>query len=196
MTTYESAPATRKLAAHCICCGRPLLDSVSVEFGIGPVCRVKHGFNESIGEDARKRANVLVHEGACIGDSDPARVLAIVDEIEKLGLAKLAAIVRKRFIDISVLDMEGDKIEVRTPYSEAFTVSLRRRVPYAAKRPVRGTNGKFSHWEIAAACKRSVLGVLADAFPGKMALGSKGAFRIPTVEEFNAKFSATRPVAE
>lgn len=44
MTTYENAPATRILATHCACCGRALLDAVSVEAGIGPDCRAKYGY--------------------------------------------------------------------------------------------------------------------------------------------------------
>lgn len=45
MTTYENAPATRLLATHCCVCGRPLLDSDSVEIGIGPTCRGKFAFD-------------------------------------------------------------------------------------------------------------------------------------------------------
>lgn len=36
MSSYETAPATRKLATHCVCCGRPLVDARSVSLGIGP----------------------------------------------------------------------------------------------------------------------------------------------------------------
>lgn len=43
MSGYEAAAATRLLATHCICCRRPLLDAVSVEAGMGPVCRQRHG---------------------------------------------------------------------------------------------------------------------------------------------------------
>lgn len=47
---YESAPATAMLATHCACCGRALLDATSVEAGIGPECRRKHGYGEAQGE--------------------------------------------------------------------------------------------------------------------------------------------------
>jgi hypothetical protein len=43
--SYESAPATQMLATHCAVCARPLLDAKSVELGIGPDCRRKHGFS-------------------------------------------------------------------------------------------------------------------------------------------------------
>lgn len=52
MTTYENAPATLMLATHCCVCGRPLLDSDSVEMGIGPTCRGKTGFTAEPNWDA------------------------------------------------------------------------------------------------------------------------------------------------
>jgi hypothetical protein len=47
---YENAPATKMIAVNCACCARPLLDARSVETGMGPICRRKHGFNEADGE--------------------------------------------------------------------------------------------------------------------------------------------------
>lgn len=44
---YENAPATKLLATHCCCCARPLVDAKSVELGIGPECRKRHGFTEA-----------------------------------------------------------------------------------------------------------------------------------------------------
>ncbi len=45
--SYENAPATRMLATHCACCSRALVDSVSVETGVGPECRKIHGYAEA-----------------------------------------------------------------------------------------------------------------------------------------------------
>lgn len=42
-TGYENAPATQLIAVHCCACSLPLVDSDSVELGIGPVCRKKLG---------------------------------------------------------------------------------------------------------------------------------------------------------
>ena len=55
--SYESAPATRMIATDCACCGRPLLDSDSVELGIGPICRKRHGYFDAIDPDFRQEAN-------------------------------------------------------------------------------------------------------------------------------------------
>jgi hypothetical protein len=48
--SYENAPATQMLATFCACCARPLLDAVSVETGVGPECRKKHGYVAAQGE--------------------------------------------------------------------------------------------------------------------------------------------------
>jgi gamma-glutamylaminecyclotransferase len=55
MNGYENAPATRLLATSCACCGRALLDAISVEAGIGPDCREKYGYGEAQGR--RERGN-------------------------------------------------------------------------------------------------------------------------------------------
>jgi hypothetical protein len=44
--SYENAPATRLLASHCCICGRPLVDGLSVELGLGPECRKRHGYRK------------------------------------------------------------------------------------------------------------------------------------------------------
>lgn len=48
--SYENAPATKMLATHCACCARPLVDAESVELGIGPDCRKRHGFKAAQAE--------------------------------------------------------------------------------------------------------------------------------------------------
>ena len=90
MTTYLDDPATALLATDCAQCNRPLRDAVSVEAGIGPDCRKRHGYGQAQGEadwtavesvlaahpdlaavlaahrgDAHRLANVLVHRAAC-----------------------------------------------------------------------------------------------------------------------------------
>lgn len=48
--SYETAPATLLLATHCACCARPLVDATSVETGVGPECRKRHGYADAQGE--------------------------------------------------------------------------------------------------------------------------------------------------
>lgn len=43
MNSYINAAATRFIATHCACCGKPLVDADSVQAGVGPDCRAMHG---------------------------------------------------------------------------------------------------------------------------------------------------------
>lgn len=47
MSNYENAPATQMVATKCACCAKPLVDAVSVETGVGPDCRKKHGYGSA-----------------------------------------------------------------------------------------------------------------------------------------------------
>lgn len=73
--SYENAPSTKMLATHCAICNRPLRDAISVEIGIGPVCRDTHGYNAEMDElaDCREAANVIVHKIAAMRDDEQVR---------------------------------------------------------------------------------------------------------------------------
>ena len=43
----EDLPGFVLVASHCSACGRMLTDASSIEFGIGPVCRRKHGYEDA-----------------------------------------------------------------------------------------------------------------------------------------------------
>ena len=122
MNSYVNAPATRFIATHCACCGKPLVDADSVQAGVGPDCRAKHGRDvqtctpdfvaartilanfgselgapESILTDdspaaAHRAANVLVHRFAA--NFRTARW--IPDALHALGYDKLGARCAKR----------------------------------------------------------------------------------------------------
>lgn len=67
MSDYANAPACRILATHCCVCSRPLLDSVSVEMGIGPDCRKRlMGKDQGHSEEARTEANRIVYALALV----------------------------------------------------------------------------------------------------------------------------------
>lgn len=73
--SYLNSPVTALVAVNCACCSRPLCDAVSVETGVGPVCRERHGYNDAQGPaDFRAAAMAL---GACeIATEDYAREFA------------------------------------------------------------------------------------------------------------------------
>jgi hypothetical protein len=133
--SYETAPATLMLATRCACCSRPLCDAVSVEAGVGPECRKRHGFDVAQGEpdwcaalvlldghvstadmhaaamagegeyDARAVVNLLVHRIAC----GPAR------RADGAVMAITAAIRALGFITLAnkIVEHGGGKVEVR-----------------------------------------------------------------------------------
>lgn len=148
MNGYENAPATRLLATSCACCGRALLDAVSVEAGVGPDCREKYGFGEAQGSadwaraalllggshaealaafwsvDAHKAANVLVHavgSGAGTGAERGAAIAAIA----ALGFARLAARLTERAHGITVEEVDG-VLRIHAPFSPDFNLAVRR----------------------------------------------------------------------
>lgn len=143
---YENAPATALVATDCACCGRPLVDAVSVETGIGPVCRAKHGYSDAqapadwarartaIGElaallgdcsDAHRAANMIVHRIACEQGS-PA-VPSMIAAVYSLGFQTLALrIAGNLTAAIRVTRDSSGLLAVKAPFSEAFNANVRR----------------------------------------------------------------------
>jgi hypothetical protein len=187
--SYENAPATKLLATHCIICGKELVDAVSVEAGIGPTCREKHGYMIDADESVRAQVNKLVHHAAARAGlaartkEDLEFVFTTATQIEALGYTLLAKKIRERFVAI-VLTENGTHVEAVTPYSEAFLGALKRDVFYQDRR----WNKEKKCWEVKVSAKVQLLKALATAYPGKPALGSKGVFMIPTLAEFEEKW--------
>lgn len=193
--SYETAPATQLVATDCACCGRPLVDAVSVETGIGPVCREKYGFLDEVtssvealaeaqtilgatlsieGLDARSAANKIVHFIAA-HESDAhalARCQAGV-ALVKIGFVRLAARLCERETERGAINVEavGATLEVRTPFSERFNENIRslRGVRWDAARKVRIVPHRSFVDRIA------LWRVLEKSFPaGTLVRGSKG----------------------
>ncbi|HYM54564.1 MAG TPA: DUF6011 domain-containing protein [Solirubrobacteraceae bacterium] len=133
MSGYEDAPATKMLATHCAVCRRPLLDALSVEVGIGPVCRRDHGYDEEVaalGDDARQAANLIVAHVAHAGVDDLARDAAVAS-LRVLGFRKLADRIEFRGKDAPSGDVvvrrssRGTGYYVSAPYHPAATTAWR-----------------------------------------------------------------------
>jgi hypothetical protein len=148
MNGYENAPATRLLATSCACCGRPLLDAISVEAGVGPDCREKYGYAEAQGapdwaraalllgsahadalagvwgHDAHGAANVLVHAVGSGTGSLPVRSAAIA-AIAALGFAKLGKRLIERAHGIVVEEADG-LLRIHASYSPEFNDAVKR----------------------------------------------------------------------
>ena len=195
--SYENAPATKMLATCCAACGRPLLDAASVEAGMGPDCRAKHGYYAEPSApdwdaayaaldkaglaakapagwltDARRASNVLVHRVAAEQHSaPPMRVLYMVAAVRALGFSKLATALEKRYAPIRVSERDG-LLLVRTPFDGAFVTALK------GAKVGAGWLKEAKTWTVPAtdAGRKALWSALRAAFLGSPGVGPKGAF--------------------
>lgn len=174
-SSYESAPATLMLATFCACCGRPLVDAKSVQTGMGPSCRSKHGLNITvaaggypISEEARTAANRLVHEIAV--DQTGPRVLENIQALKALGFDVLAGRIEERLLTVDIT-VEGGSLVVRAPFNETFlqgSFGLKGRYFDRARKVT----------IVAASAKPQLWTLLQRAYPGLTGRGPKGLFQI------------------
>jgi hypothetical protein len=178
---YVNAPATKMLATNCGICGRPLVDALSVQRGIGPECyeHVENNF-VNIPENVRKQANELIHKAAIVAQNgEIVAVQAIADQIRALGLDKLADKVGKRFRNADryaeiVISIEGDDYRVETPFRRGAKEEF-----IAAWRNIPGRRFHNAANYVPVVQKQALFKLLKRFFGGKFAKGPKGLFRIP-----------------
>lgn len=186
---YADSPACKLVATHCACCGKPLLDAVSVEYGIGPDCRARHGyaladaFASWEAHDAalagtpalaviaeskchpRLAANYLVW---CIAlEPEGEHAAAHVRALDALGFRRLAARIAKRLGAVSVVD-DGEAYVVKAPYSEPFLAALFRH-------GVRSTfDREAKERRVERASRVGLWRALRAAYAGRMLVTAKG----------------------
>jgi hypothetical protein len=183
--SYQESTQCKLLATHCVCCGAPLVDAVSVEMGIGPDCR-KGAFPPDISDVDREVANGLVYSAAISADKGKIEeVLETASKLRDLGWPELSDKVAKRFVegvrraerdpDITIEVVNGVFV-VKTPFrrgaKEAF-IRAWRGIP--GRRFDRGRGANM----IPTAQKEALWGLLIEFFPGKWGKGPKGIFRVP-----------------
>lgn len=178
--SYEQAPATIMLATHCVCCGRPLVDSVSVEAGIGPECRKKHGFQEPqrapdwskvvltspipMEGTPQEMCNKLVWLAARKPSTKD--LCRMVDTIRALGFDRLAKCLAKRTAD-AVVTVENGHIHVKCAYNETFVAEGRHI-------PGRRWDGPSKTTIFPQTAREQLWGVLKRSFPGGVLDTPKG----------------------
>lgn len=179
--SYENATATKMLATHCVCCGRPLVDAVSVEVGMGPECR--KGFGDDVSNEARTKANELVHAAAVMAQTGHVeRVVEYASELKKLGFDKLASKVGRRFKKVAdnrvkadiVIEEVGDELRVKTPFRRGKSKDF-----IQAWRKIRGRRYSKGFNYVPKSQKAALWELLCDYFGGKYGDGPKGVFRVP-----------------
>jgi len=186
-TTYLDAPATALLDVRCACCGKALLDALSVEVGIGPVCRANY-LDDVVASDAdRKAANLLIHEAAKVATT-ASRQVEIGAALVALGFAKVAARIETRWTKraekeaaaaqkgatVKIEALEDGFLAVSTPYVPEFVADLKAEIGFADRR----WNKVDKRWEIARDAARGLWTVLRAHFAGSTGFGPKGAFEI------------------
>lgn len=177
--SYTNAPACKLLATHCVCCGRPLVDSVSVELGIGPECR--EGINGDLDEEKRKLANQLVFEAALAAQAGHiSKVLELADRVEKeCWMGDLADKMRRRFVNAErtaklAIALDNGMLRVRTPFRRKGSAEF-----IAAWRAIPGRRFKDGENLVPVAQKPALWALLKQFFPGESGIGPQGVFRVP-----------------
>lgn len=173
--SYENAPATKMLATHCCLCSRPLVDSVSVEAGMGPDCRENAGYYvPEATADQRSTVNAIVYRIAAGMPLD--ELPAAIESVRSFGFAKLADTLGKRLSTIVVEDRGDGTLAVFTPYSPDF-------VP--AVKTAAGGWAQFDRglkaWIVPNGQKvtKALWAAMRACYPGVLGLGPKGLFITP-----------------
>lgn len=190
--SYTNSPACQLLETFCACCSRPLVDATSVEVGVGPECRKRHGFAAAEGPadwaavnaavaslqlgagwvaasgDQRKAANVLTAHIAADHASDD--VGPAIAALAALGYHTLSAKCAKNLCAVTI-EQNGGVFRVSAPYSDAATADWRRI-------PGRRWNREAKTNEVPASERRALWSLLQAHYAGLRAMGPKGAFRI------------------
>jgi hypothetical protein len=181
--SYENATATKMMATQCICCGRPLVDAISITLGIGPECR--KGYDAGISEEVQEKANKLIFraaEAAQRGAISVVKGLAV--EIRDLGLVVVADKIDRRFKNADryseiVISLDGGEYRVETPFRRAMKEEF-----IAAWRAIPGRTFKNEANYIPVEQKQALWSLLMRFFGGRFGNGPKGVFKIPSPAPF------------
>lgn len=166
--SYETAPATELVATHCCACGKPLVDAKSVEMGIGPVCRKKHGFDMPVAESVRKQANALVYQIAAAPQG--LECLQKIAQVRELGFEVLADRLESRVATVRVMVVEG-RVRIVTPYNADFVAGIKK---------IKGRKWHKAEkvWSFPLQARAALWSVLQGTFDGALAIGPKGPFKV------------------
>lgn len=174
--SYESSTQCRLLATHCCVCGKALVDSVSVELGIGPDCR--NHINQGISTDTQKACNVLTYEASIAAqEGNVVKVRQAAEMIRTLGLEVLADKIlerfknAERFAKIKITEQDG-LLTIKTPFKRTAGFA-------EAWRMIPGRRYRNGRNVVPATSKREVWELIKRFFPDVYGVGPQGAFKVP-----------------
>lgn len=184
------------LATRCGICGQPLRDPVSVELGIGPICRDQADFKEGIDPAAYERAKVIVFRLELFATAErlsPMDAMVASDELQTLGFGKLADVILKRNARVVITDLAAVPAVERTEFAAAIPAqpaSFRVKVPadqFAAWELKRAgaavevdKRGKVTgfRFEAVAGKRGAVWSIIERRFRGVLGVGPRGPFMV------------------
>lgn len=169
--SYEETRACHELDRGCWRCGRPLLDALSVELGIGPTCREKLGITpEMIGrEDANKLINKAVYHCPTVESFKEA-----LAELRALGFAECADRLARNHAQIEIAEGEAGCLVVKAPFAENFSQALKDKGVRGHRFNKETCLGKA--WIVPTAFRRQLFEGLKALYPGVLGIGPKGPF--------------------
>jgi hypothetical protein len=200
MNDYTMAPATTLLATSCACCSKPLLDADSVETGVGPECRRKHGYTKAQGiadwagviavlaaSDLWSNTSLVTTVQRAQSDNDArkasnalvhyiaaqqtgADVLVAVNCVRLLGYTTLADRMVKRLATVRI-EVVSDRLLLKAPYSDAAVMAFRTIPGRVWDKTTKQTSFPIEQ-------KRSVFEALKACFAGSIGFGPKGLFTL------------------
>ena len=188
-----------KVATHCAACGRTLTDAVSIEKGIGPVCRKKYLYEDAypIDKDTAFQLTVFLTDSAipeelaakigeaCLDDNSrraanllvhaastegPRAAIEATHALRLLGYEALANRAQQRLAKVHIT-VEGTFFIVQTPFDPLFLIEVRR-IPGRRWDYTRKVNA------IPVAYKVALFEALLKAHAGELGVGPKGPFVI------------------
>lgn len=182
---YKNASASKFLATYCAACGGPLIDAISVDTGIGPICRREFGLlDASFTDEARHQANCIVYKVAV--EQSEASFLEGAEKLHGLGFEVLARKILARSKKFKAeqcaavvaeepsifIENHGADMVVRTPRRDEALLAWRT-IP-----------GRRWDWNLKAnlipvASKRALWDLLIHYYPGEVGFGIKGRFVVP-----------------
>lgn len=171
--SYENAPATRLVATHCVACGRPLVDPISVEAGMGPDCREKYGHAGPEGVTEESRHDVAKRVHALAAGVSAAEQVGHLLIIRAHGFEKLADRLEERMCAVEISQVEG-MLVLATPFDPSFVDDLK------ANTWGRRWDAANKRWLVPAddTSKKSIWAVIRRHFAGSIGRGPQGLFPI------------------
>jgi ribosomal protein L3 len=192
------------IPTHCSCCGRALTDPTSIEFGIGPICRGKYGYEDAHDIDDRtaKEVSKTLQDLTVDGLAD--RTMKAVLDNDSRSAAKALNIAlavwrkAKTHQDDAIVCLKaltqmgytvlatkvGSKladVRIEVEGDRLFLDTTYDEGFVDAIRKVKGRkfDGDSKRWSVPKTEKRAAWEAIQAAYPGTLGLGPQGVFTVP-----------------